>query len=898
MKDPPRLVDRVRLREAAKDAAIVALKAPSGYGKSVLARQLTDGQPVAWVQIDDGFDEIELSRCVLEALQPFSVSSEASQAGLATVGYALDEIATRGWIVVDDVHRLDRPLAASLIETILAGRPQSLRIVVAGWSLPLDGLLRAEAAGEAVIFEAGDLELDRTECETVLGPQADEIRSLTGGWPLAIGMAHTRLARGLEPLSATQRGELAAIVTEALSPELLALLVFLARLGRFTEDELGAVVSGGLRDEYLRFSRDHPTLIVAETEGWWRLQDVLAEALADRAIDHDHAQPLADRLRLDGHQDRLADVLLAGRRWDDLADHLVVAARRLNDEGRFGRLRSMVRHIPGSIRPAALDLASLRASMEIAKWDSDEIARNEMTEAIRARYVESEGDDRLICASILVDHCRYHGDPYFGTVAFETLSDWGDLEDIAAIEAAIEAAEPEMASALADLFGAAALAAGMSGVAAIAARSPMAYRLGALAAERAGTTIAYRAKNLHTRWGLGFRDPLDVAEELGPVIAELRRTGHPHVVNRLNDRADMLARSGRLPEARRDAEEALDWGERTGNEFALQTARATRFAIMLRQHGFDQRRKAEAEELWCEVSSAPLQARWLPYYAARMAGAAFDLGADGEADRWIARMTETQLGTDAFGRLLGWEVETIKLRRLLRSGRLSEADAGYRKLGGEIVAAGLAGVGRWLDATMAADWLVVTGDRSRAEAEMVRDHQTPERLRLESALGLGRTDRAEIRSETLRIGTMAGAVSIAWADEPPRLLTGMPAKLLALLVADGGSAGVERCLDVLWPEADIEIARNRFHGVTRRLRRKLGLSVDGPLTVIDGVVRLASTDDCELVVDAWQLESGSHDALDGCTDDFCAAQFPYDDFAIEARHRLRARLDALRAESR
>ena len=497
----------------------------------------------------------------------------------------------------------------------------------------------------------------------------------------------------------------------------------------------------------------------------------------------------------------------------------------------------------------------------------------------------------MVSASILVDHCRYHGDPSFATVAFETLAGWTDLDDPTAVEAAIEATEPELASAVADLFGAAALAAALSGVATIAARSPMAYDFGAIAAERAGTTIAYLAKNLHTRWGLGFRDSLEVADELGPVIAELRRTGHPHVVNRLNDRADMLARSGRRAEALRDAEEALDWGERTGNEFALQTALATRFSIELAIHGFDQQRKSEAEELWREVSSSPLQSRWLSYYAARVAGAAYDLGADGEAERWTVRMNETKLGTDAFGWLLGWEVETVKIRQLLRSDQRREAEAAYQRLGDEIATTGLTGIGRKLDAVMAADWLVVTGDRSRAEAEVTQPHQLPERLRLESVLGLAGDESSTGAAQQLRITTMAPALTVAWGAEQPRTLTGIPAKLLALLVADGGSAAMERCLDVLWPNADVDTARNRFHGVTRRLRRKLGLSLDGPLIVVDGVVSLASTDDCELVVDAWLLEAGRADETATFAGDFCAAQFPYDDFAVEARHRLRAKLD-------
>ena len=71
-----------------------------------------------------------------------------------------------------------------------------------------------------------------------------------------------------------------------------------------------------------------------------------------------------------------------------------------------------------------------------------------------------------------------------------------------------------------------------------------------------------------------------------------------------------------------------------------------------------------------------------------------------------------------------------------------------------------------------------------------------------------------------------------------------------------------------------------------------GPTSEASARVADGVVSLASTADCELVVDAWQLELG---ILDDTVDyrDFCSAQFPYDEFAVEARHVLRARLDAL-----
>lgn len=889
------MADRPRLREAALGVAVLGLRAPSGYGKSVLASQLVaDDEPVAWVRLEHGLDEVEVARCIVTALQPFGVSTDVGSAGLAALGYALAEIAGTGSIVLDDLQRLDEVLADSLVDCLLRHRPPAVRIVLAGWELPLGPLVPAEAAGEALVLEATDLQMTEAECRAVLGERASEIRALTGGWPLAVGMAHTRLSRGLDPFPAGKRDELMAIVINNVDPALVNLLAVLARLGPFRDTEVDVLATGSLGQEYRSFRRDHPALVAPVGE-WWRLQDVLAEHLTDRVSDGSIVRPLVEALTLEGQRDRAAEVLAAARQWSELAEYLRHSSRRLIQEGRFGHVRWMVGQLPAGDRPARLELAALRSAMEMAKWDADDQTRNAMTDTITARLAGSTGDEeRLIAASILVDHHRYHGDPQVGPVAFEALASWADLDDLPALDAAIASVDREVAAAVADLLGAASLAAGYSGVAAIAERSPDAYRLGATAAARAGTTMEYRAKNLYNQWSLGFEDPAVVIDLLGPVIAELRRTGHPHGVNRLNDRANLLLAVGERLRALRDTAEALDWGERTGNGFGLQTASAIRYLITLLEYGFDRQRQDEGEELWAQVSSSPLQARWLPYYASRMADAAYELDEPDQAERWIERMHQTTLAADAFGRAIGWQLEQVELRRLLRRNQVAEAERRRRALADDVIGAGLVGLERRMAATFAADWLLATGDRDRVQAELDRQHQSPERRLLHTALG-HRSEPDDVRVDQLRIETMAPAVSIAWGTEEARTLTGIPAKLLALLVADGGSSNVERCLEVLWPGADPDTARNRFHGVTRRLRRKLGQEPGGALRVVDGVVSLTSTADCELVVDAWQLELG---VLDDTADhrDFCSAQFPYDEFAVEARHILRARLDALTAE--
>jgi DNA-binding SARP family transcriptional activator len=131
---------------------------------------------------------------------------------------------------------------------------------------------------------------------------------------------------------------------------------------------------------------------------------------------------------------------------------------------------------------------------------------------------------------------------------------------------------------------------------------------------------------------------------------------------------------------------------------------------------------------------------------------------------------------------------------------------------------------------------------------------------------------------------------------PVPTLRGYPAKLLALLVAADGLLTVDAAIVGLWADADLEVGRNRLHGILLRLRRSLGLPAAGPITCAEGVVRLDRGD--AVSVDAWDFERAAARPTDDPTavrallaaygDGLLTHQFAYDDTIEAHRRALRA----------
>jgi DNA-binding SARP family transcriptional activator len=146
----------------------------------------------------------------------------------------------------------------------------------------------------------------------------------------------------------------------------------------------------------------------------------------------------------------------------------------------------------------------------------------------------------------------------------------------------------------------------------------------------------------------------------------------------------------------------------------------------------------------------------------------------------------------------------------------------------------------------------------------------------------------------VRIETFGTHLTATVDGVPVPSLRGYPAKLLALLVASDGILTIDAAIAGLWPDADLDVGRNRLHGILLRLRRSLGLPVAGPITCADGLVRLDRGGAVQ--VDAWEFERAADrtesaervQALAAYGEGLLSHQFGYDDTIEAYRRALRA----------
>lgn len=213
---PSHHLPRPRLTDACRDAQIVVVEAPAGYGKSVLAEELVG----VWGAVPVGavLEEAAVSPELLVARLRAAVAragfvdaAEAMRSNAEDHPGAIDAMLTAlagemCAIVVDDAHHLVRE-AGLLVDRIAGGLTPPQRLVVLARRLP-EGTERLRRA-ETVRLDAGDLSLRPEEtlvlCRSGFGLDVspDDARLLdaaTAGWTAAAVLAASRAKRTAKPL--------------------------------------------------------------------------------------------------------------------------------------------------------------------------------------------------------------------------------------------------------------------------------------------------------------------------------------------------------------------------------------------------------------------------------------------------------------------------------------------------------------------------------------------------------------------------------------------------------------------------------------------------------------------------------------------------------------------------
>jgi len=354
------LVDRRRLVDPLRGQRLVALIAPSGFGKTVLLEQLLelDGRAAPLrVRLDAVAGPEELVDALRRAARRAGMDDLVAAMAGEDPTDALDGLlgyATGGGgfaIAVDEVQRLDAR-ARRLARELVADLPPACRAIVAGregdWARGWPG----------VHVGAADLRMTADEVARVLGPRpprtvVEDLVAVTEGWPAAVAVAatHLRADPAWSPSSrAASRSVLAVLVDELVADD-RATLARLAQLP-LVDPTVAELVAGPRAHEALERSG---LPVRHERGGWISIPDAIRNVLvadARFATDARTLAAVAERYASRGELSAAVRLLVAHRAHDALA--AVLAARHwteLEDLG-LGELGHVLELIPDDLLAA------------------------------------------------------------------------------------------------------------------------------------------------------------------------------------------------------------------------------------------------------------------------------------------------------------------------------------------------------------------------------------------------------------------------------------------------------------------------------------------------------------------------------------------------------------------
>ena len=211
----PGLVPRGNLLdqlEASAARPVVAVCAPAGYGKTVLAAAWAkrDSRPFVWLSIDRqdndpavlltylavGLDRVEpIDPAVFAALA--SRGASITQTVVPRLGTALSSKALPVVVVLDDVHLLHDQEGLHALSVLVDHLPQGSQLAVISRDEPPLPLARWRAEGRLAELGPGDLAMDPLEAGRLLAAarvelpdgEVAELTRRTEGWPVALYLA-------------------------------------------------------------------------------------------------------------------------------------------------------------------------------------------------------------------------------------------------------------------------------------------------------------------------------------------------------------------------------------------------------------------------------------------------------------------------------------------------------------------------------------------------------------------------------------------------------------------------------------------------------------------------------------------------------------------------------------
>ena len=310
----PGIVSRVRLLdwlEASAATPVVAMSAPAGYGKTVLAVEWAkrDPRPFVWLSIDRhdndpavlltylavGLDRVEpIDPAVLGVLA--SRGASITKTVLPRLGAALASKALAVVVVLDDVQLLHDQEGLDALAVLVDHLPPGSQLAVISRGEPPLPVARWRAEGRLAELGPGELAMDPAEAGSLLAAarveladdQVAELTRRTEGWPVALYLA--ALSMKAQPaangagLSGRDRflvDYLQSVLLSGLSPTKVQFLTRTAVLDRLSGPLCDAVL-GTTGSAAVLASLERSNLLVVPMDRereWYRYHQLFRELL-------------------------------------------------------------------------------------------------------------------------------------------------------------------------------------------------------------------------------------------------------------------------------------------------------------------------------------------------------------------------------------------------------------------------------------------------------------------------------------------------------------------------------------------------------------------------------------------------------------------------------------------
>jgi LuxR family maltose regulon positive regulatory protein len=207
------LVSRADLISVARGSGrrVIAITAPSGYGKSSLLAQwaVDEVRPVAWVSLDRFDDDAVTLLTLLASAYVRATGADASLVadmrghGASALGRAAPRLAAAlraspepYVLMLDDLHELNSPTAHDVLSVVIAGIQHGSQFVAAS-RIEQPHVPRLRASGDTLELGVDDLALDSVGAQHIFA-EADVVLTVdlaaavtdrTEGWPVGLYLA-------------------------------------------------------------------------------------------------------------------------------------------------------------------------------------------------------------------------------------------------------------------------------------------------------------------------------------------------------------------------------------------------------------------------------------------------------------------------------------------------------------------------------------------------------------------------------------------------------------------------------------------------------------------------------------------------------------------------------------